>query len=149
MAKAAESSGDGGVGPDGPAPAADAARRPVPLVAAALIGALQAVALVGYAVAIGFAAAGAGTDVASAPAEIVVYLLFAAGIGLVVKGMLNLRRIARGPYVVTQLFGLIVGWTLASGDGTAVHVAGWIVLIASLTGLALMLNPQVADALVD
>ena len=124
-------------------------RRPPALVAAAVLGALEAAAIAAYAVAIGVAAAGAGQDVASAPVEIVIYLLFAAGIALVVKGLLNRRRIARGPYVVTQMFGLIIGWTLASGDGAAVHVAGWIVLVVSLAGLALMINRQVGKVLVD
>ncbi len=123
--------------------------RPPALVAAAVLGALEAAAIAAYAVAIGVAAAGAGQDVASAPVEIVIYLLFAAGIALVVKGLLNRRRIARGPYVVTQMFGLIIGWTLASGDGAAVHVAGWIVLVVSLAGLALMINRQVGKVLVD
>jgi hypothetical protein len=131
------------------APAEPTPARPALLLAAAGIGAGEVLALVVYVIAIGFAAAGSGTDVASAPAEIVIYLLFALGIGLVVKGLLNRRRIARGPYIVTQMFGLIVGWTLASGDGAAVHVAGWIVLVASLAGIALMLNGQVAAALQD
>lgn len=130
-------------------PTAAPPERPPALVAAAVLGALESAALVGYAVAIGVAAAGAGKDVAAAPAEIVVYLLFALGIGLVVKGLLNRRRIARGPYVVTQMFGLIVGWTLAAGDGLAVHVAGWAVLAVSLAGLALMFNRQVGQVLVD
>lgn len=131
------------------APVEAGSTRPRLLLAAAGIGTIEVLALVGYVIAIGVAAAGAGTDVASAPAEIVIYLLFAVGIGLVVKGLLSRRRVARGPFIVTQLFGLIVGWTLAAGDGAGVHVAGWIVLALSLAGIALMLNGQVADALQD
>lgn len=123
--------------------------RPAPLVAAAVVGAAQAAAIAVYAAVIAAVALQVGANVAVAPVEVVIYLLFAAGIALVVKGLLNRRRIARAPYVVTQMFGLIVGWTLTEGDGNAVHIAGWIVLVISLTGIALVLNPRVGAALVD
>lgn len=126
-------------------------QQPIPgmLRAAALIGAVQAGALVVYAVAIGVAARQAGQDVAAAPVEIAIYLIFAVGIGLIARGLLHRRHIARGPFVVTQLFGLITGWTLTQGDGTAIHVAGIAVLLLSLAGIALALNSGVRDALVD
>ncbi len=126
-----------------------AAPRPTALLAAAVIGTLEALGLVAYAVAIALAARQVGEDGAAAPVQVVIYVLFALGIALVVRGLLSRRRLARGPYVVTQLFGLVVGWTLASGDGVWVHLTGWAVLAMSVTGIALMLNPAVSAALVD
>lgn len=128
---------------------AGAAARPRALLAAVVIGAVEAVGLVAYAIAIAISAWRVGEDGAAAPVQVVIYVLFALGITLVVRGLLSGRRLARGPYVVTQLFGLIVGWTLAAGDGTWVHLTGWIVLALSIAGIALMLNPAVSAALVD
>ncbi len=128
---------------------APAPGRPRTLLAAAVIGAVEALALVGYAVAIAVSAWRVGEDGAAAPVQVAIYLLFALGIALVVRGLLSGRRLARGPYVVTQLFGLVVGWTLAAGDGIWVHLAGWGVLAVSIAGIALMLNPAVSAALTD
>jgi hypothetical protein len=122
---------------------------PAVLRAAALIGAVQALAIALYAVGIGIAALREGRDVAAAPVEIAIYLAFAAGIALIVKGLRNRRHIARGPFVVTQLFGLIVGWTLTEGDGAVVTLLGIGVLLLCLAAIALALNGQLRDALVD
>lgn len=125
------------------------ATRPRALLAAVVVGVVEALGLVAYAVAIAISAWQVGEDGAAAPVQVVIYVLFALGILLVLRGLLAGRRLARGPYVVTQMFGLIVGWTLAAGDGTLVHVAGWAVLVLSIAGIALMLNPAVSAALVD
>jgi peptidoglycan/LPS O-acetylase OafA/YrhL len=122
--------------------------RPPLLLAAAAISAVQAIAVAGYAVLIGIFAARTGSVLAAAPIEVTIYLLFAFGIALVTKGLLSRRRISRAPYVLTQIFGLIAGWTLVSGDGTDVHVYGWLALVSSLAGIALIMNRQVGDALV-
>lgn len=132
-----------------PAQGPATATRPGALLAAAVIGCVEALGLVAYAVAIAISAWQVGEDGAAAPVQVVIYVLFALGIWLVVRGLLAGRRLARGPYVVTQLFGLIVGWTLAAGDGTWVHLTGWVVLALSMAGIALMLNPAVSAALVD
>jgi hypothetical protein len=130
-----------------PQPTTEPGPRPRLLLAAAVVSAVEAVAVATYAVTIAISAASSGSVIAAAPIEVAVYLLFAAGIALVTKGVLSRRRIARAPYVLTQLFGLISGWTLVSGDGTDVHVYGWLVLVISLTGLALVMNRQVGEAL--
>lgn len=130
-----------------PEPADEAGHRSRVLLATAVVSAVEALAVATYAVTIAISAASTGSVVAAAPIEVTVYLLFAAGIALVTKGVLSRRRIARAPYVLTQLFGVISGWTLVSGDGTDVHVYGWLVLVISLTGLALVMNRQVGGAL--
>lgn len=127
--------------PDGTAP------RPPLLIATAAVSAVEALVITVYAVLIAISAARSGSVVAAAPIEVIVYLLFAAGIALVTKGVLSWRRIARAPYVLTQLFGLIAGWTLVSGDGADVHIYGWLVLLVALAGLALVMNRQVGQAL--
>lgn len=121
--------------------------RPRLLVATAVVGAVEALAVTVYALLIAVSAARSGSVVAAAPIEVIIYLLFAAGIALVAKGVLSRRRISRAPFVLTQLFGLIAGWTLVSGDGTDVHVYGWLVLVTSVAGLALVMNRQVGEAL--
>ena len=130
-----------------PEPAAEPGPRSRLLLATAAVSAVEALAVATYAVTIAISAARSGSVIAAAPVEVAVYLLFAAGIALVTKGVLSRRRIARAPYVLTQLFGVISGWTLVSGDGTDVHVYGWLVLVISLTGLALAMNRQVGEAL--
>jgi hypothetical protein len=130
-----------------PEPTAEPGPRSRLLLATAAVSAVEALAVATYAVTIAVSAARSGSVVAAAPIEVAVYLLFAAGIALATKGVLSRRRIARAPYVLTQLFGVISGWTLVSGDGTDVHVYGWLVLLVSLTGLALAMNRQVGEAL--
>ena len=40
-----------------------------------------------------------------------------------------------------QLFGLVTGWTLTQGDGDTTHYAGYAVLVLSVIGIALVINP--------
>ena len=125
------------------------ARRPVPLSAAVVVGIVEVVALLGYCIAIAITAAGAADDLAAAPALIVVYAAFAVGIAIIVKGLLSRRRIARVPFALTQVFALIVGWTLTQSAGIAVHLAGYAVLAIGVVGIALILNPAVGQSLSD
>lgn len=114
-----------------------------------MVAIVEVVALVGYCIAIAIAAAGAGQDLAAAPAQIVVYAAFAAGIAIIAKGLLSGRRIARVPFALTQVFALIVGWTLSHDGGNAGHLVGYAVLAIGVVGIALILNPAVGQALSD
>ena len=126
---------------------ASATARPRALVAAAAISVIEAVALVAYGIGIGVSAAQNPGSVAAAPVEIVLYLLFAAGLLAVARGLWLRRGIARTPFGVAQLFGLVVGWTLTQGDGDLVHRVGYAVLAVSVVGIALVMSPAVAEAL--
>jgi hypothetical protein len=127
-------------------PAAPAG-RPATLVVVLAIAALEALAVLAYAA--GIALSGfANPDSVAAPAvEVVIYLLFAIGIGLVVKGLWQRRRWARTPFIVVQLFGLVTGWTLLQGDGDGTHGLGWAVLALSVVGLGCALAPRTGEAL--
>ena len=132
---------------DESAPAGDPAPgRPGPLVAAVVLGVVEAAAIVAYCVGIGVSAWQTPGTVSAAPAEIVIYLIFAAGILGCARGLWTRRRGARTPFGVVQLFGLVVGWTLTQGDGDVVHARAtpcWRPRI----GIALVMSPQLGDAL--
>jgi hypothetical protein len=115
--------------------------------AAVVLGGIEALAITAYAVGIGVAAAQSPGSVAAAPAEIVLYLIFAAGVAVCVRGLWRHRRWARTPFGVVQIFGLVVGWTLTQGDGDVVHRVGYAVLALSVVGVALVMSPAVGESL--
>jgi hypothetical protein len=121
--------------------------RPGTLVAAVAVAALEAVALAAYAVVIGVAALQTPDSIAAGPVVVVIFLLFAAGVGLCARGLWRRNRAARTPFGVAQLFGLVTGYTLMQGDGTATHVTGITVLAVSVVGIALVMSPGVGSAL--
>jgi hypothetical protein len=125
----------------------DAAARPGALVAAVVLAALEGVAIAAYAVSIGVSALGTGGSVAAPPVEIALYLIFAAGLGVIARGLWGRRSVARTPFAVAQLFGLVTGWTLTQGDGDLVHRIGYVVLAASVVGIALIMSPAVGESL--
>lgn len=128
-------------------PDAPAAGRPGPLVAAVVIAVLEALALTAYAVGIGVSAVQNPGSVAAAPVEIVLYLIFAAGLVAIARGLWGRRSVARTPFAVAQMFGLVIGWTLTQGDGDLVHRLGYAVLAVSVVGIALVMSPAVGEAL--
>jgi hypothetical protein len=121
--------------------------RPGALVAAVVIAVLEAVALTAYAVGIGISALRNPGGIAAAPAEIVLYVVFAAGLLAIARGLWGRRSAARTPFGVAQLFGLVVGWTLTQGDGDLVHRIGYVVLAVSVVGIAVVMSPAVGEAL--
>ena len=121
--------------------------RPGLLVAAVVIAALEAVVITAYSVVIAVAAFQTPGSVSAGPVVVVLFLLFAAGIALTARGLWRRRAAARTPFGVTQMFGLVTGWTLVQGDGTSTHVAGYAVLVVSLVAIALVLSPTVGAAL--
>ena len=135
--------------PDLPDAPPTAGRRPATLLVAIAIAAVEALAVLAYAA--GIALSGfANPDSVAAPAvEVVIYLIFAVGIGLVVKGLLQNKRWARTPFVVVQLFGLVTGWTLVQGDGDSTHLLGWAVIVVSIVGLVCALAAPTGEALQD
>lgn len=130
-----------------PAPAQPSSGRPGALVAAVTIAALEALALAAYAVGIGVSAVQNPGSVAAAPVEIVLYLIFAGGLVAIARGLWGRRSMARTPFAVAQLFGLVIGWTLTQGDGDLVHRIGYAVLAISVVGIAAVMSPAVGEAL--
>ena len=121
--------------------------RPPLLLAAVAVAVLETAALIAYALGIAISDLQDSTNIAAAPVEIVIYLLFAVGIAFCAWGLWRRRRSARTPFGVVQLFGVIIGWTLTQGDGDLTHRIGYVVLVVSVVGIALVLSPKLGEAL--
>jgi hypothetical protein len=111
---------------------------PIPLAkTAGVFASVEAIGLLVYSVALGVAAlnsSGVTGAPSSAPViEIIIYLIFAVGVGFIARGSFAGTRTSRPPYLLTQIFVLIIGYTLLVGDGAVVKTFG--VLIGGL-GLA-------------
>jgi hypothetical protein len=117
--------------------------RPPPLVAAAVLAALEGLVALAFGVAEIFQVrlfrAVVGVGVAFFMVGFAV-LLFAAA-----RGLLRARRWARAPVVVVQLILLPVGWGFRGGQTTPVAVA---MIIVALLTLVLILHPRSTQALV-
>lgn len=109
--------------------------------AAAVLAGIEAGAVAAYAAVIGVSALVSPGSIAAAPVVVITFLLFALGIAACARGLWLLRRAARTPFGVIQLFGLVTGWTLTQGDGDGTHYIGYVVLVLSLVGIALVINP--------
>jgi hypothetical protein len=70
---------------------------------------------------------------------------FAVLLGAAARGLLHLRRWARGPVVAVQLIMLPVGWSFRGGQTTGVAVA---MVVVALATLVLVLHPRSTAALV-
>ena len=99
------------------------------------VGVVEALGFAGYALAIlGIGLSQEQTP--SAPAvEAAIYLIFAGLLGLVVWPLSRGSNVARTPYFLAQLFGLIISYTLIMGDGTSYQVAGGAIGILSILGI--------------
>jgi len=135
--------------PDLPDAAPASTGRPAALLVAIAIAAVEALAVLAYAAGIALSGFANPDSVAAPGVEVVIYVIFAVGIGLVVKGLLQGRRWARTPFVVVQLFGLVTGWTLVQGDGDSTHWLGYAVMAVSVLGLVCALAPRTGEALQD
>jgi hypothetical protein len=96
---------------------------------------------------IGLAGLSNPNSVAAPLIQVVLYLLFAAGIAATAWALWQQRHAARTPFIVIQLFALVVGYTLMQGDGDPIHRLGWAVLILGVVGIALAMNSHVGRAL--
>lgn len=121
--------------------------RPGALKAAVAIAALEAAGIGAYGASIGVAGLQNPGTVSAPIVQIVIYLLFAAGIAVTGWALWNQRHVARTPFVVIQLFALVVGYTLMQGDGDGIHRLGWLVLGLGVVGIALAMSPLVGKSL--
>lgn len=128
------SPGDGGAG---------AVRRAV------WVAAVEAAGLLAYAVSIGVLALTGSTEGSAPPVEVAIFVILAAGIALVARGLHSRLHLAYGPFVVTQLFGLVVGGTVVAGGSLLTRVIGVVILLVALLGLALAANRDLREALAD
>lgn len=99
------------------------------------VGLMEAIGFAGYAVAV-LAIGLRQEQTPSAPAiEATIYLIFAALLALIVRALAAGSNIARTPYFLAQLFGLIIAYTLIVGDGLAVQLTGALIAIVSALGI--------------
>lgn len=117
---------------------------------AAVLAAVEGIAIVLFAVALGVASVNTrGTNTGASPvAEVIVYLCFAACMGLIARGLWRRSRFARTPMALAQVFGLISAWLFWEGTGAAV-VAGVVMALVSVLGLYLTLRPATGEDLLD
>jgi hypothetical protein len=120
--------------------------RPRTLLLCVVISVLEAVAVLAYTVGILLSGLANPGSIAAPWVESVIYLLFAGGIALVARGLWQRRRWARTPFITVQLFGLVIAYTLFSGEASAQALGGVIGAI-SLLGLLLAFLAPTAEAL--
>lgn len=115
-----------------------------------MIAAVEAVAIVVFAIALGVASFNTrGTNTGASPvAEVIIYLLFAVGMGLIARGLWRRNRLARTPMVLAQVFGLVSAWLFFEGDGAAV-IAGVVIAAVCVIGIVLTLRPATGADLLD
>jgi hypothetical protein len=119
----------------------------------AVIAALEGVALLVYAVidivAIvreGMTGPAEVSNPAAFAMQVLIFVVLGVGLGAVARGWWNLRRWARGPFILAQLLGLVVGVPLAQSTGLGQVVGGGLVLVAA-SSLVVSLLPPVTRAL--
>jgi len=115
---------------------------------AAVIAAVESLGVLVYAVIVAVAAIRTPGTVSAWPAEVLIYLVFAGGLAVVARGLANRRGFSRSPFVVAQMFGIIVGWTLLSGTEW-VRVTGMVILAMAGLGLAAGFSPALRDHLTE
>ena len=104
--------------------------------------------MIGYIVAVWLASRHSrGSSGKATLVEILIYLAFAVLIALIGRGILRRRPLARTPFLLAQLFVLVVGYTLVVGDGAAVKIAGGAVLAVGLVGLVVSFHPAFVASL--
>jgi Na+-driven multidrug efflux pump len=86
------------------------------------------------------------TDVSNTPAlvlQIVLFLVFGAGLLWVARGWWRGRRWARAPFLLAQLIALVVGIPLAQSAGSIERWVGIALTLAAAVGLVLVFTPGV------
>jgi hypothetical protein len=134
--------------PDSPAVPHPAVPRPARLGAAAVLVAVEGLALV--AVGLSMLVLGLlGSPDRPEQAEMGgLTLLALAALPLLAANGLRLRRSwARGPAVITQLMALPVSYTLMTTDAPWAIPSGIVLAACAVVSLVLLLNPAVVDAL--
>ena len=67
--------------------------------------------------------------------EVIVYLILGLLIFLTFLGIQKRKRIAFSPFVLTQLFVIIIGWPLFEDDNLVTQVSGIFVIFIAFLGL--------------
>ncbi|MEI5674771.1 MULTISPECIES: hypothetical protein [unclassified Nocardioides] len=122
----------------------DRPAAPRPLLAAALLAALEALALLVSAVLELVNVSGVRVTMGLTTA--LFFLVYGAALGLCAWGLTRLALWSRAPVVLAQLIQLGVAWSFRGGETTAVSVVLAVVAVAVLVGI---FHPASTAALVD
>jgi hypothetical protein len=107
----------------------------------------QTIALSALTLAVGIAALGSTgwrSDVSInivGPAEVVTYGLFVVGMILTLRALRKARRGSRAPFLLIQLFAVVLGNVVRTGDGLA-PLIGWAVIASGVVGIVLLFMPD-------
>lgn len=113
-----------------------------PLRLAIAISGLETLGIVIFIIAIAIAARSSqGSTVTATGAEIVIYAMFAALMGLLTFGLVRRNALARTPYLIAQLFVGIIGYTVFVGDGAVTKTFGVLILAVGVVGTINALMP--------
>ena len=74
--------------------------------------------------------------------EVIVYLILGLLIFLTFLGIHKRKRIAFSPFVLTQLFVIIIGWPLFEDDNLVTQVSGIFVIFIAFLGLITIFVPK-------
>ena len=105
-----------------------------------MLGWLQSVALVGFAVAIVVNARRVGSTVGKPEAEAVIYAVFGVMFAAASLGMQREWRSARTPFGLLQVFVVIAGYTFVVGSSAAAKAVGAVVLASGVAALVSLLR---------
>lgn len=126
---------------------AGVSKKPSPLTAAAVLTALEGLALAGLGVYMLFVGLAGHPDSPQQAETGGVTLLALAALPLIAAhGLRKGRRWSRGPALITQLMALPVAWTLWSTGG-AMTAAAVALALAAVAVVALLVNPTATEAL--
>lgn len=122
--------------------AGDGSRVPAPLLVAAVLVSVEALALA----ALGAAelASLRSSRLAMGLSTAVFFVAGSLGLGLCAWGLARARRLARGPVLMTQLVALGLAWNLRAGETRPVAAA---LAVVAVVVLAAMLQPTSVAAL--
>lgn len=112
-----------------------------------VIAGSEALAGAVLAVVVGIGALRSDLDVVVAVATVVVWVVIVGALTLIWFGLFRRRSAARTPFVLAQLFALVVAWPLATSDLAVERVAGVVLAVAAVVGIVLGLRPAGREAL--
>ena len=75
--------------------------------------------------------------------QIVIFLLFGAGLVLVARGWLRRSRWVRGPFLLAQFIAPVVGGPLAQASGSVERAVGIVILVLAVAGIVLTFTKPV------
>lgn len=117
---------------------------------ALVVSGLETLGLLAMTVGIVVAAqSSSGSTVTATGPEVVIYLAFAALMGLLTWGLARRSTMVRTPYLLAQVFVGIVGYTVWVGDGTWALLAGMVILLVAAIGFVVGVLPAMGEALRD